>query len=106
MLSTNVYHPSSCVLPPSPPVFQHLFFLQSIHADIKLPAIVSSNMVLQREANIVLWGWADAKENFTINASWLNSPINLEADKEGNWKIEVKTTNSKDSQTISILGKT
>ena len=84
----------------------HLFFLQSIHADIKLPAIVSSNMVLQREANIVLWAWADAKENFTINASWLNSPINLEADKEGNWKIEVKTTNSKDSQTISILGKT
>ncbi|HEC41490.1 MAG TPA: DUF1961 family protein [Bacteroides sp.] len=38
------------------------FLLQGLHAHavIRLPAIVSSNMVLQRNTTVVLWGWADA----------------------------------------------
>ena len=44
----------------------------SIKAEVKLPAIVSSNMVLQRNTTVVLWGWADAKEKISIEASWLN----------------------------------
>ena len=47
-----------------------LLFLQSIKTEVKLPAIVSSNMVLQRNTIIVIWGWADAKEKITINPSW------------------------------------
>ncbi|AUP78538.1 sialate O-acetylesterase [Flavivirga eckloniae] len=84
----------------------NLLFIQPIKAEIKLPAIVSSNMVLQRNTTIVLWGWADAKEKITINASWLGEPINLEADKEGSWRIEVKTTDSKAPQSININSKT
>tara|TARA_R110002072_G_scaffold1380_5_gene11629 strand:- start:19739 stop:21190 length:1452 start_codon:yes stop_codon:yes gene_type:complete len=79
-----------------------LMFPQAIKAEIKLPAIVSSNMVLQRNTTIVLWGWADPKEKIVINASWLSESISSKADKEGNWRIEVKTTNSKESQTIKI----
>ena len=80
----------------------HLLGLQSIHAEIKLPAILSSNMVLQRNTTIVLWGWADAKELITVEASWLEEEKSIEADREGNWRIEVKTTNSKEPQTIHI----
>ena len=80
----------------------HLLGLQSIHAEIKLPAILSSNMVLQRNTTIVLWGWDDAKELITVEASWLEEEKNIEADREGNWRIEVKTTNSKEPQTIHI----
>lgn len=83
----------------------NLLFVQSIRAEVKLPAIVSSNMVLQRNTTIVLWGWADAKEKITINASWLNEQLNIEADKEGNWTVEVQTTNSKAPQTIKITSK-
>jgi sialate O-acetylesterase len=79
------------------------FNLLSIRAEVKLPAIVSSNMVLQRNTSIMLWGWADAKEKITINASWLNEELNIEADKEGNWTVEVQTTNSKAPQTIKII---
>ncbi|MBB3697032.1 sialate O-acetylesterase [Flammeovirga yaeyamensis] len=53
----------------------------------------------------MLWGWADAKEKITINASWLNEQLNIEADKEGNWTVEVQTTNSKAPQTIKITSK-
>jgi sialate O-acetylesterase len=77
-------------------------FVVSIKAEVKLPAIVSSNMVLQRNTTIVLWGWADANEKITINASWIKELINIAADNEGDWRIELKTTNSKDPQSIHI----
>jgi len=79
-----------------------MLIVQVTSAEIKLPAIVSSNMVLQRSTTVVLWGWADAQEKITINASWLNEPINVIADKEGIWRIEVETTNSREYQTITV----
>jgi sialate O-acetylesterase len=84
----------------------NLLFPLFIKAEVKLPAIVSSNMVLQRNTSIVLWGWANAKEKFTIKTSWLNESMNIQADKEGNWRIEVKTTNSKEPQTIKLHNET
>ncbi len=79
-----------------------VFFIQFINAEVKLPAIVSSNMVLQRNTTVVLWGWADAKEKISIEASWLENVFNIKADKDGNWRVEVKTTHSKKPQTIKI----
>jgi sialate O-acetylesterase len=75
-------------------------------ADVKLPAIVSSNMVLQRDTTITLWGWADAGEKISISSSWLDKRIRIRADTSGKWMVEVKTTNSLDPQTIEIKGKT
>ncbi len=71
-------------------------------AEVKLPAIVSSNMVLQRSTTITLWGGADANEKISINASWLSEEIKIVADKAGDWKVEVQTTDSKTPQTIKI----
>jgi sialate O-acetylesterase len=82
-----------------------LLFVTTIHAQIKLPAIVSSNMVLQRNTTIQIWGWADAKEKIFLEASWLKGTLNVEADNDGNWRFEVKTTVSKDPQTIKITGR-
>lgn len=81
-----------------------MLFVQSLYADLKLPAIVSSNMVLQRNTTVVLWGWADAGEKISLECSWLEKAIKLKADQEGAWKVEVKTTNSKDPQSIRIKG--
>ena len=82
-----------------------LLCIRMLSAEVTLPAIVSSNMVLQRDANVVLWGWADAKEKISITASWLDQAISTKADSEGNWKVEVETTGSKKAQTIRIEGK-
>jgi sialate O-acetylesterase len=83
----------------------NLLFHQSIKAEVKLPAIVSSNMVLQRNTTVVLWGWADVNEKITIKTSWLKDEISFNADKNGDWKIEVKTTDSKEPQFIKINSK-
>jgi len=34
-------------------------FIGNANADVKLPKIISSNMVLQRDTEIKIWGWAD-----------------------------------------------
>jgi sialate O-acetylesterase len=87
-------------------VFAAMFmlFVLSTHAEVKLPAIVSSNMVLQRNTTVALWGWADVKEEITIEVSWLDDAIHVKADNTGNWLVEVKTTNSKVPQSIKING--
>lgn len=84
----------------------NVLFTQSINAEVKLPAIVSSHMVLQRNATIALWGWADANEKIIIETSWLNELLEVEADEEGNWSVDVKTTTDTGSQTIKITSKT
>ena len=79
-----------------------LSFQQFANAKVKLPAIVSSNMVLQRNTTVKLWGWADANEKITIKTSWLKASITIQADADGNWMTDVKTNNSKDQQTITL----
>jgi sialate O-acetylesterase len=79
---------------------------ETVTAEIKLPAIVSSNMVLQRNTKVKLCGWADANEKITIKTSWLKNTINIQADAEGNWYADVQTTNSKEPQSINLKSKT
>ncbi len=80
-------------------------FQFDLFAQVKLPAIVSSNMVLQRDTTVKLWGWAAANEKITITATWLNKPLKIQADIEGNWSVMVQTTNSKEPQTVNIKSK-
>lgn len=75
-------------------------------ADVKLPAVVSSNMVLQRNTTITIWGWADADEEITISTSWNKNVRTLKADPKGNWRIEIATTNSQEPQEMNIKSKT
>ena len=35
-------------------------------ADVRLPALFSSNMVLQRGTSVPVWGWADDGETVTV----------------------------------------
>ncbi|RED50230.1 sialate O-acetylesterase [Seonamhaeicola aphaedonensis] len=86
-----------------------LFFslmVQLVRAEVKLPAIVSSNMVLQRDTTVELWGWADANEKFSIKSSWLTEELKIKADDYGNWRISVNTNDSKAPQTIEIKTQT
>ncbi len=80
----------------------HFLFTHSLLAEIKLPAIVSSNMVLQRNTTVVLWGWANANEKISVETSWGTGKFETNTDRNGHWKVEVKTTNSKEPQTVSI----
>ena len=80
-----------------------LLLVNMANAGITLPAIISSNMVLQRDAKVVLWGWADAQEEITIKVSWMINPLVVTADNQGNWHVELNTNLSKEPQSINFL---
>lgn len=54
-------------------------------ANVTLPHVFSGNMVLQRNAPVNVWGWADAGEKITVR--FHNQVKSTKADKAGNWKV-------------------
>lgn len=61
------------------------FQITTVAAQIKLPKLISNGMVLQRNEELKIWGWASANESITLK---LNSKTyNTKADKDGNWSL-------------------
>ena len=86
-------------------VFISLIFLSnntSLFAKIKLPGIIASNMVLQRNTSVKIWGWANSGEKISIKTSWLANEIKITTPINGRWEVILKTTLSKDPQTIQL----
>lgn len=83
-------------------VLTSCLFTTYIQAKISLPSLISSNMVLQRNTKVTVWGWAAAGEKFIIKTSWIKNPLSIVADNAGNWKVIIQTTNTKIPQSIKI----
>ncbi|MBK0369281.1 sialate O-acetylesterase [Flavobacterium agrisoli] len=62
-----------------------------VKAQIKLPALVSDNMVLQQNSKVNLWGWASPNEKISIRVGWQKEAIETKADEKGNWKVATQT---------------
>jgi len=74
----------------------------TVFAKIKLPSIIASNMVLQRNTSVKIWGWANSGEKITLKTSWITYEIKITTPENGRWEVLLKTTLSKDSQTIQL----
>ena len=57
----------------------------TFQAKVKLPALVSDGMVLQRDQKLKIWGSADAGEKVVV--SFLNKKYSTKADAKGNWMV-------------------
>ena len=67
-----------------------LFFTNSF-AVVKLPAIFSSNMVLQQQSEVPFWGEATPNKTVMITSTWNRKTIETKTDAKGNWKTTVST---------------
>ena len=76
-----------------------------LFAIIRLPSIMSSNMVLQQKSQATLWGWSDASERFTITSSWKTSVDTVTAFNSGKWKAKISTPSAGGPYTITIQGR-
>lgn len=76
-----------------------------VFAIIRLPPIMSSNMVLQQNSQVILWGWSDASERFTIICSWKTSIDSVTALNSGKWKAKISTPAAGGPYTITIKGR-
>jgi sialate O-acetylesterase len=63
-----------------------------IFANVSLPKIFGDNMVLQRNKQIPIWGWADANEKVTVQFDHQTKSVT--ADKDGNWKANLDKENA------------
>jgi sialate O-acetylesterase len=73
------------------------------HAEVKLPAIFSDNMLMQQSTQVNMWGKADANKTVTIKTSWSKKKVSATADASGNWKASFETPKSDGKpQTIII----
>ena len=57
-------------------------------ADVYLPAIFSSNMVLQQQSNVTVWGWAQPGEKVTVSGSWQSETVSVVTNENAVWKIQ------------------
>jgi sialate O-acetylesterase len=62
-------------------------FLPSARADVKLPAIFSDHMVLQREMRVPIWGTAAPGEKVTVK--FRDQQQAATADKDGKWTVKL-----------------
>lgn len=62
-----------------------VFSISIFDAKVKLPALVSDGMILQRNQKLKIWGYADVGEK--VNVKFLNKTYSATADNNGNWNI-------------------
>ena len=73
------------------------------HGDVKLPTVLDSHMVLQRDAPLNFWGWADAGEKVTVTMG--DEVATTKTAKDGTWKVSLSPQKAdSNARTIKIAG--
>ena len=73
-------------------------------ADVKLPSVFGSHMVLQRDVPIPVWGWAAPGEKITATLGGATETAT--ADAKGDWKVTLPAAKaSAKGRTLTVQGK-
>ncbi|MGD2094984.1 MAG: hypothetical protein PVH77_08265 [Phycisphaerales bacterium] len=77
----------------------------AVLADVKLPAVISNNMVLQQDMKVPIWGWAEPGEEVMVNVSWHSMKWAVTADKNGKWKFKMNPPQAGGPYEMTISGR-
>src|SRR5262245_57394978 len=81
-----------------------LSFAVTAHADVRLPAVIGSHMVLQRDRPLPIWGWADSGEEVTVTLD--GQKVSTKADENKRWKGTLQPVKADGKpHTLTIRGK-
>ena len=67
-------------------------------------AFIGNEMVIQRETDAPVWGWADPGEKVTVTGSWGKSAEAV-TPKSGKWMVKLATPKAGGPYTITVQGK-
>ncbi len=81
-----------------------VFIYSETEANVRLPAIFSSNMVLQQNKDVAVWGWADPTDIIKITGSWNSQTVETKADRNAKWKALLPTPQAGGPYTLTIQG--
>jgi sialate O-acetylesterase len=71
------------------------------NSNLKLPALIGDNMVLQQKTNAKIWGKAYPGRKITVTTSW-NSSGKAIAGNDGKWSVTLPTPAAGGPYTISV----
>ncbi len=80
-----------------------LGLLGAAHADVTLASIFASQMVIQRETQAPVWGWAEPGEKVAVSTSW-GAQAETVADAAGAWRVVLPTPAAGGPFTITVTG--
>jgi sialate O-acetylesterase len=75
----------------------------TVHADIRLPRLVGDNMVLQRDAPLEVWGWADPGEH--VEVTFRGQRAATDTDVKGRWRAALPVQHAGGPAEMRIAGK-
>lgn len=79
----------------------------TLFGEVKLPAILGDNMVLQQKTDAAIWGTAEKGSTVKVVTSWNTKMYTVKAGSDGKWKVKVATPVAGGPYEISISdGKT
>ncbi len=73
-------------------------------ADVVLPKVIGDHMVLQRNADAAIWGWAVPGERVRVRGSWMAEDRAVEANPDGRWLVRLPTPDAGGPHTVTITG--
>ncbi len=68
-------------------IFLLLVISSSAYCEVRLPKLISDSMVLQRDAQVIIWGWATEGE--TISLHFMDSQYHTTANQNGEWEVKI-----------------
>ena len=74
-----------------------------VRADVKVPAIFGSHMVLQRDQKDRVWGWAEPGEEVTVKIA--DQSHTTKAGADGSWQVMLDAMPAGGPHVLSIEGK-
>jgi len=80
-----------------------LFLPLFSYSHVRLPLLISDNMVLQREKPITIWGWADKGEKVTVLFN--KQTKSARTDKNGKWIITLAAEHAGGPFVMTVKGK-
>lgn len=81
-----------------------LFLGSLCHANVRIPSILGSHMVLQQNSQACFWGWANPGEKVRIMADWDSSLHQVTTWGDGRWKINIPTGKAGGPYKVMISG--
>ena len=79
--------------------------VQKVYAEIRLPAVFTDHMVLQRNSKVNFWGWGAPSETISIVPEWLEGDtIRTQVGNMGKWSVTIPSGKAGGPYKIEIIG--
>jgi sialate O-acetylesterase len=82
-----------------------VFDTSIVFANIKLPAIISDNMVIQRGKKAKIWGRGDPGEQVMVGVSWHSMEWSVVTNGNGDWSFEMSPPKTTGPHEMTLSGK-